>query len=60
MRWKHRSRCSSIAIVRVAAGTLDDDPDIRPQQNIFWTSRGVWCVESSELPKYDELPPRKK
>lgn len=46
--------------VVVTAGTLDEDPGIKPQQNIFWGSRGSWCVESSELPKFDELPPRKK
>ena len=28
--------------VVVPAGTLDDDPEIRPFQNIFWGSRAVW------------------
>lgn len=46
--------------VVVTAGTLDEDPGIKPQQNIFWGSRGTWCVESSELPKFEELPPKKK
>ncbi len=44
----------------VTAGTLDDDPEIRPQGNIYWESRAPWCVETSELPKHDELPPRPK
>lgn len=44
----------------ITAGTLDEDPGVRPEQNIFWGSRAEWCVETSELPKFDELPPRKK
>jgi hypothetical protein len=43
----------------IPTGTLDEDPGIRPQQNIFWASHADWLSESSELPKYDERPPRK-
>lgn len=43
----------------VPAGTLDEDPGVKPQQNIFWASRAEWCPESSELPKYAQLPERK-
>ena len=46
--------------VIVPAGTLDDDPVIRPQRSVFWGSRASWCVETGDLPKHDELPPRKK
>lgn len=42
--------------VVVPAGTLDDDPQIRPFQNIYWGSRADWYVEASELVKYEELP----
>ena len=42
----------------VPAGTLDDDPQIRPFQNIFCASGAVWYTESGALPKYDELPPK--
>lgn len=45
--------------VVIPAGTLDEDPQIRPQQNIFWDSRACWYAESHELPKFSELPPRK-
>jgi len=45
--------------VVVPAGTLDSDPQIRPTQNIFWGSRADWYQESSELPRYQELPERK-
>ncbi len=46
--------------VVVPAGTLDTDPGIRPFQNIFWGSRAPWYEEASGLPKYDELPPKKR
>jgi hypothetical protein len=42
--------------VVVPAGTLDDDPLIRPMQRIFCASRAVWYTEPGELPAYDELP----
>lgn len=42
--------------VIVPAGTLDDDPKIKPFQNIYWASRAEWYVEASELVKYEELP----
>ena len=43
----------------VPAGTLDDDPEIRPKQSIHWASHACWYVEPHELKKYDELPPKK-
>jgi hypothetical protein len=50
---------SGLAVV-VPAGTLDDDPQIRPSQNIFCTSRADWYTDPATLPQYDELPPRKR
>ncbi|MCG6861374.1 MAG: GFA family protein [Chromatiaceae bacterium] len=44
--------------VVVPAGTLDGDPGIRPVQNIYCASKARWFEEPSELPKYDELPPK--
>ncbi len=49
---------SGVSVV-IPAGTLDEDPGIRPTQNIFWKSRAPWREEVSALPHYDELPPRK-
>ncbi len=46
--------------VIIPAGTLDDDPDIRPFQNIFYGSKADWYQEASELIKYDGLPTKKK
>jgi len=45
--------------VAVPAGTLDEDPGIRPSQNVYWDSRAIWYMDSSELPRYAELPQRK-
>lgn len=44
--------------VVVPAGTLDEDPEIRPFQNIYCGSRAVWYTEPATLPEYDELPPK--
>lgn len=40
----------------VTAGTLDDDPGLRPEQAIHWASRANWYVPRSDLPTHDELP----
>ena len=45
--------------VIIPAGTLDEDPGIRPTQNIFWASRAPWRAEVGDLPQHDELQPRK-
>jgi hypothetical protein len=42
--------------VVVPAGTLDNDPGIKPFQNIYWGSKASWYKDASELVKYDELP----
>lgn len=44
--------------ILVPAGTLDEDPGIAPQRNIYWESRAPWCVETSDLPKHAEQMPR--
>jgi hypothetical protein len=46
-------------VVIIPAGTLDDDPGIRPTQNIFCGSRPAWYTHASALPEFDEMPPRK-
>jgi hypothetical protein len=41
----------------VPAGTLDDIPDIRPQANIFWSSRAPWSCSGEGLPFHAEYTP---
>lgn len=43
----------------IPAGTLDDDPEIKPIQNIFWQDKACWYEATNALPAFDELPPRK-
>jgi len=43
----------------IPAGTLDQAPDIQPQQNIFWDSKANWYRHANELVNYPQLPPRK-
>ncbi|MDF1799205.1 MAG: GFA family protein [Planctomycetota bacterium] len=40
----------------VPAGTLDDDPGLRPTRNIFWDSRAPWYEHVSDLPQHAEWP----
>jgi hypothetical protein len=45
--------------VIVPAGTLDDEPPIKPMQNIFSASRPSWYADPTLLPEFAELPKRK-
>ena len=41
----------------VPAGTLDEDPEILPMQNVFWGSKASWVDDSvCDMAKYDEFP----
>jgi hypothetical protein len=44
-------------MVVVPAGSLDDDPGIRPQAHIFWDSRAEWSCPDGGLPVFAEYPP---
>ena len=45
-------------VVIIPAGTLDEDPQIKPTQNIFYGSRASWYVHANEIPEHEEMPPR--
>jgi len=40
----------------VTAGTLDDDPEVKPVHNIFMADKAPWYLETGELKQYDALP----
>lgn len=42
--------------VVVPVGTLDEDPGIAPQQNVFWGSRPDWLTSDCELKNFDKFP----
>ena len=42
--------------VIIPAGTLDEDPGIRPLHNIFYQDRAPWREAVEELVSYDSLP----
>jgi len=42
--------------VLVPAGTLDDDPGVRPTRNVFWGSRAPWYANVGSLPTFEEGP----
>jgi hypothetical protein len=39
--------------VIIPAGSLDDDPGIRPERHVHWASRAGWLAAGSELPTSD-------
>jgi len=43
----------------VPAGTLDDDPEVRPIHNIYDADKAPWYVAPSSLVKYEALPIKK-
>ncbi|MCF8069655.1 MAG: GFA family protein [Desulfobacterales bacterium] len=44
----------------IPAGTLDEEPDVKPDCNIFWASRAGWYKDPLKLPTYDAYPPEQK
>lgn len=46
--------------VVVPAGALDDEPPLRPGQNVHVASRAPWYAEPMELPSFDHLPPPRR
>ncbi len=49
-----RSSGSSDRVV-IPAGSLDEEPPIKPESRIFWDSRAEWSC-SDDLPRYPEYP----
>jgi len=37
----------------IPAGSLDDDPGVKPSRHIFWGSRPAWAPPAGELPTSD-------
>ena len=46
---------NSIAVI--PAGTLDEDPGIRPERRIFQDSRADWSCPAEDLPSFDQYQP---
>jgi hypothetical protein len=42
--------------VIIPAGTLDEDPGVKPMHNIYYADKAPWYEEIGKLKKYDELP----
>lgn len=43
-------------LVFIPAGTLDDEPNIKPQARIFQDSKAAWSCSSEELPCFANYP----
>ncbi len=44
------------AAMVIPAGSLDEDPRMKPQAIVYWGSRAPWYGEPSELDKYEAMP----
>ena len=44
--------------VNIPAGTLDDDPGVRPMVHIFVGSKAPWFEIADALPQFAKFPPR--
>ena len=40
----------------IPAGSLSEDPEIRPEDNIFWRDRASWYDTVSKTPRFDGFP----
>lgn len=49
----------SAKAVIVPAGTLDDDPKVKPVHNIYYADKACWYENTGDLIKYDALPVKK-
>jgi len=45
------------SVVVVPAGSLDDDPGVRPQAHVCVGEKASWFKISDDLPQYAEMPP---
>lgn len=45
-----------MSIAVVPAGTLDNDPGLRPEARIFQGSKAAWSCDDSEIPGHDTYP----
>ncbi len=43
-------------IAVIPAGTLDEDPGIRPDNIIFWENRADWYDDMSSAPHFAKYP----
>ena len=44
------------ARIVIPAGSLDEDPGMKPQAVVFWGSRAAWFTDNSEMTKHDAMP----
>jgi hypothetical protein len=49
---------ASLGLVLVPAGTLDEDPGLRPASHIFVGSKAPWDKITDALPQHEKYPPR--
>ncbi len=49
-------QASNAPMINVPAGSLDDDPGIKPKANIYVGSKANWFEVTDRVPEHDEMP----
>lgn len=52
-------QAKGVANLVIPAGSLDEDPKLRPKHNIYVSEKACWYTAPDSLPEYETLPPRK-
>ncbi|MFT5193821.1 MAG: hypothetical protein ACI9EW_001369 [Cellvibrionaceae bacterium] len=47
---------SGSGMMVIPAGTLDDQPEMSPQDNIFWNERANWYEDGLSAEHFDQFP----
>ena len=50
----HATRSSKKIVI--PAGSLDDDPTIKPQYGIWWSARAPWYLGTADIREYEQEP----
>jgi len=45
-----------LSIAAIPAGSLDNDPPLKPTARIFWDSRAPWSCDSGDITSWPEYP----
>ena len=48
----------SAGVVMIPAGSLDDEPGLKPQARIFAGSRASWSCDQSDIEEFEHYPAR--
>jgi len=42
--------------IAIPAGTLDEDPHVKPEKSIYWQDRACWFEDTNSIEKFAQTP----